>query len=130
MGIRFDGVYISKQPVDFGMPEKDQPYAYLRFYDDGTVIQSDIPGIPPAANLESFDTTNCRYKGEYRTDGNHLKCVFPVSAESSGSGKASTVEEEGQIVGEELHVRHVSYINNFSYDEEYKFAALHLQMGK
>jgi hypothetical protein len=124
MGIRFDGVYISKQPVDFGMRIEDQPYAYLRFYDDGTVIQSDIPGIPPATTLDSFNPTNCRYKGRYMTDGYYLKCVFPVSAESTGIGRDSTVEEEGQIAGNELHVHHISYINNFSYDEEYRFAML------
>lgn len=122
MRIRFDGVYVSKQPVDFGMPEKDQPYAYLRFYEDGTVIESDIPGIPLAATLDTFDKNHCRYKGQYWTHGSSIKCVFPVSAESSGSGKASTVEEEGEIVYDELHVRHVSYINNFSYDEQYKFS--------
>ena len=124
MRIRFDGVYISKQPVDFGMAEKDQPYAYLRFYEDGTVIESDIPGIPPATTLDSFNRTNCRYKGQYWTDGYFLKCVFPVSAQFSGSCRDSTVEEEGKIVGDELHVHHISYINNFSYDEEYKFCAL------
>jgi hypothetical protein len=123
MPIRFDGFYVSKQPIDFGMPEKNQPYSYLRFYNDGTVIQSDVPGIPPAATPDSFDRSNCRYRGQYQTDGYHLRCVFPVNAESSGSGKASTVEEEGEIVGDELHVHHVSYINNFSYDEQYKFYA-------
>ena len=118
MGIRFDGVYISKQPVDFEM------YAYVRFYEDGTVIGSDIRGIPPATTLDAFNTTNCRYKGRYWTDGHYLKSVFPVSAEFSGSGQAFTVEEEGQIVGDELHVHHISYGNNFSYEEEYKFWAL------
>ena len=129
MRIRFDGVYISKQPVDFGMPEKDQPYAYLRFYEDGTVLESDIPGIPPATTLDTFNRTNCRYKGQYWTDGYFLKCVFPVSAQLSGSGRDSTVEEEGKIVGDELHVHHISYINNFSYDEEYKFCALSPELG-
>jgi len=109
------------------MAEKDQPYAYLRFYDDGTVIGSDIPGIPPATTLDSFNPTNCRYNGRFWTDGDQIKCVFPVSAESSGTNKDSTIEEEGRIVGDELHVHHISYINNFAYDEEYKFAALNPQ---
>lgn len=120
--VRFDGVYISKLPVDFGMPEKDQPYSYLRFYEDGAVIQADIPGIPPAPAVNSFDKINCRYKGNYQIQGTILRCLFPVSAESSGSGKASTVEDEGEIVGDELHLHHVSYINNFYYDEQYAFS--------
>lgn len=116
--VRFDGVYISKLPVDFGMPEKDRPYSYLRFYEDGAVIESDLPGIPPAPAINSFDKTNCRYKGNYQIQGAILRCLFPVSA---GSGKASTVEDEGEIVGDELHLHHVSYINNFYYDEQYAF---------
>lgn len=123
MLIRFDGVYISKQPVDFGMPKEDQPYSYLRFYNDGTVIQSDIPGIPPAATVGSFDRAKCGNRGQYQIHGRTLHCVFPVSAESSATGKASRIEEKGEIVGDELHVHHVSYINNFSYDEQYKFHA-------
>jgi len=125
--LRFDGVYISKQPVDFGMPEKHQPFSYLRFYDDGTVIQSDLPGVPPAATVKSFDRTNCRYKGEYQTQEHALRCVFPVSAESTGSGYASTVEDDGEIIGDELHLHHVSYINNFYYDEQYAFSAFDAQ---
>jgi len=46
-----------------------------------------------------------------------------VAAESSASGKASTIEENGEIVGDELHLHHISYINNFSYDEQQKFYA-------
>jgi len=123
MLIRFDGVYVSKQPVDFGMPEREQPYSYLRFYNDGTVIQSDIPGIRPAATIDSFDKVECANRGHYQIHGHTLSCVFPVSAKSSATGKASTIEERGEIVGDELHLHHVSYINNFSYDEQYKFYA-------
>jgi hypothetical protein len=123
MSIRFDGVYISKQPVDF------EKYAYLRFYDDGTVIGSDFAGNPPATTLDAFNKNSCTYRGQYWTDGHSLKSVFPVSAASSGTGKGFTVEEEGQIVGDELHVFHISYGNNFSYDEEYKFCALNPELG-
>ena len=102
MPIRFDGVYISKQPVDL------EKYAYLRFYNDGTVIGSDFAGNLPATTLEAFNKTSCTYRGQYQTDGQFLKSVFPVSAASSSTGIGFTVEEEGQIIGDELHVHHIT----------------------
>jgi hypothetical protein len=48
--LRFDGLYISKLPVDYGAMLS---YSYLRFYDDGVVIECTVQGdrLTPSFDL-------------------------------------------------------------------------------
>jgi len=68
--LRFDGLYISSLPVDYG-PLKS--YEYLRFYEDGTVIESSIQGDRSVENKSWFDKTDSTIQsGCYAVDGSSL----------------------------------------------------------
>jgi hypothetical protein len=110
--LRYDGLYITKLPVDYGITA----HSYLRFYDDGTVIESSIQGDRSAEAIRWFDKGDGSISnGSYSTDGDEIQ--FSVR---SASG---TVDYSGRIVGGELHLHSHSHINGFETDDEWAFVA-------
>jgi len=62
--LRFDGLYISKLPVDYGAMLS---YSYLRFYDDGVVIECTVQGdrlTPSFLTFEALITESCVFRSE------------------------------------------------------------------
>lgn len=111
--LRYDGVYVTKLPVDYGITA----HSYLRFYDDSTVIESSIQGDRSADVMGWFDKGGDRSisKGQYSTTGDNIH--FSVTSDSG------TVDYNGRIVGSELHLHSYSHINAFETDDEWAFVA-------
>lgn len=110
--LKFDGVYISKLPVDYGAMLS---YSYLRFYEDGTVIESSIRGERSTEIMTWFDRSNGSIsKGTYAMDDSSLH--FSVTSDSG------TVDYSGRIADGELHLHSLSRINGNEADDEYEFS--------
>lgn len=110
--LRYDGLYVTKLPVDYGIIS----YSYLRFYVDGTVIESSIQGDRSAEAMRGFDKGDRSIaSGSYNTNGDEIQ--FSIRSDSG------TVDYRGQIIGDELHLHSYSHINGFETDDEWAFVA-------
>lgn len=109
--LRTDGLYASKFPVDYGA---FLSFSYLRFYADGTVIESTVHGERTNEIMSWFNKTNRRVaKGHYSLSG--------TSIEFSVRSEAGVVNYWGEVAGEELHLEFLSQINGNRGDDEYSF---------
>lgn len=110
--LRYDGLYVTKLPVDYGITS----YSYLRFYVDGTVIESSIQGDRSAEAMRWFDKGDRSISsGSYNTNGNEIQ--FSIRSDSG------VVDYSGRIIGDELRLHSYSHINGFETDDEWAFVA-------
>lgn len=110
--LRYNGLYISKLPVDYGIPV----HSYFRFYEDGTVLETSVRGEPTTEVMNWFHKNNDSVsRGTYNASGDSID--FAVTSESG------TVDYNGRIVGDELHLHMYSHINGNADDDEWRFVA-------
>lgn len=108
--LRYDGLYVTKLPVDYAITA----HSYLRFYDEGTVIESSIQGDRSAVVMRWFDKSDRSISnGSYSITGAEIQ--FSVTSESGA------VDYRGRIVSDELHLHSYSHINGNEADDEYEF---------
>src|SRR5260370_563724 len=87
-------------PVDYGATLS---YSYLRFYEDGTVIESSIRGERSPEIMSWFDKSDGSVSnGTCEVDSNSLQ--FSVTSDSG------SVDYTGRIVDAELHLHSFSRI--------------------
>lgn len=109
--LRYDGLYISRLPVDYGAMLS---HSYLRFYPDGTVIESSIQGEPSVEVKSWFDKSDPTISsGQFNIAGNRIE--FSVTSD------AGIVEYSGDISRDDLQLHFVSHINGNYGDDEYGF---------
>jgi hypothetical protein len=107
--LRHDGIYQSSAQSDDG----DTYWSYLRFYPDGTVIDTSSTGEPadlqPWFNRRMDDPS----VGHVSVQGNHLRF--------SQASKEGTVDYQGTIDGNTLHLASYSHINGHRDNLVYTF---------
>jgi hypothetical protein len=109
--LRHDGLYISRLPVDYGAMLS---HSYLRFYPDGTVIESSIRGEPSIEVTSWFDKSDPSISsGQFNIRGDRIE--FSVKSE------AGIVEYSGEILSDDLQLHFVSHINGNYGDDDYGF---------
>ena len=110
--LKFDGLYASKLAVDPVFVS----FSYLRFYQDGTVLETTVAGARSADIMSWFHRSNDTVgQGHYSLSGNSIE--FAVRSESG------VVDYWGKIVGDELHLEFLSHINGNRGNDEYSFIA-------
>jgi len=102
--IKYDGVYQHTQGGEF---------YYLRFYDDGSVITVTSSGTPKEIAKWFDKSLKDVSSGHYTLTGNHIKFS---STDSHG-----TVDYEGDIQNDQLTLKTLSHINNYTGNEVYTF---------
>lgn len=107
--VRHDGIY-QTEPRTKG---EHTTRRYLRFYPDGTVIAVTSTGLPHHLKRWFKRGQPDRSEGEYRIDEQQI--VFSTTSPSG------TVDYNGTIDGDELHLQTHSHINQFCGDYVYKF---------
>lgn len=89
-------------------------HSYLRFYPDGTVIESSIRGEPSIEVKSWFDKSDPTIStGQFNLFGNRIE--FSVTSE------AGIVEYSGEILNDNLRLHFVSHINGNYGDDDYGF---------
>ena len=109
--LRYDGLYISKLPVDYGAMLS---YSYLRFFEDRTVIESSIRGERSTGIMSWFE----------KSDGSISSCTYEVDGSSlqfSVTSDSGTVDYSGRVVDGDLHLHSFSRINGNEANDEYEF---------
>lgn len=112
--IRFDGIYQSKL-ADFN--------AYIRFYEDGTVITINSTDSPNVI-INWFNKENKGSsigKGKFSLKGSQVKFTT-----TSING---IIEHEGRIRGDKIIMEAYSRITNRYYTREYEFFLMNFPSG-
>jgi len=107
--LHYGGLYLS---VSFN-PVWGGSGSYLRFYEDGTVLQVSSTGKPEEVAVWFNKTHPYSSKGQYKVDGTMLE--FTVTSEEG------TVDYAGIINGDELTLEMYSHINGYKRTEVYTF---------
>jgi hypothetical protein len=106
--LRFDGLYYAKSP--------DGSTWYLRFYEDGTVLDVDSTGTPEKVAQWFKKGHPAPSQGTYRRNGATLK----FSTRSS----AGVVDYAGEVGQDVLRLQMHSRINGFKATATYTFVKL------
>ena len=88
-------------------------FSYLRFYEDGSVIESTVSG-QMSADLPWFNRADKTIgQGRYSLSGSSIEfCV---------RSKAGSLDYGGPIVGDALHLEFLSHINGNRWNDDYSF---------
>ncbi len=111
--VHFNGIY--KSAIQTNQNTGDKSTSYLRFYEDGTVINVSSSGTPEQINNWFVKGHENVTEAPYKIEGDKMSFT-------SGSGNAA-VEYSGKIVTSallQLHTKSLS--NNFEDDVTYTFA--------
>ena len=112
--LRYDGLYQSGVVDWIGRGRDAAPvWSYLRFYPDGTVVNTSTPGRPEQLGWLRISNESLP-AGTVEVEGNRLS--FSVR-----EGNNPAVDYEGEIVGDRLHLRIHSHINGYRGEEVYVF---------
>ncbi len=100
--IRFDGLYVVKTGEINNPNNKMEIYAYIRFYDDGTVYTQSVNSYDPE-KISKWFGKNGKFerKGEYKTDGADIS--FMVTNDESDDKHIEGVKSDkynGKITDE------------------------------
>jgi hypothetical protein len=114
--LRFDGFYQSGKQTDYQDYFSVSSYHYLRFYDDGTVIDVDSTGTPIQVakwfNRENEDMS----RGTYTITGNHI--VF------STEYKQNKIDYDCTLTEEKIECHTYSHLNQTRAKQTYTFVKM------
>lgn len=107
--LRFDGLYQH--------PEEGGYTGYLRFYEDGTVLQVTSTGTPQQVAVWLKKDNAAKYSaGRFVLDGSSISFV--------ATSTMGSVEYSGQVGGDELVLQVHSLINDYRATNTYTFVSL------
>ena len=131
--LRFDGLYVTPPLSSAG--DSTVYFGYLRFYEDGIVIDCSSTGTP-AQVMKWFDRDNpdqrFLLKGAYTLDGDEIVFSPEFTDWDEGYEIPMKIDYRGRILddGARLELSIASQINGYVHDEVYTFVQLSLGDGR
>jgi hypothetical protein len=122
--VQYDGLYVSCVASESG---GDKYYSYIRFYEDGLVLDVVSSGTPRQVIKWLHRDAHNQSKGFFAT---YKDALFKEKIHFATTSQQGVVVYMGEITGDQLKLHSYSHINGYTASQEYKFKALRIPSPK